>query len=242
MGGVRYAAAMSISLTDAIITVLFAIGLSQLAWLSVMLLRRRISPATITMALPPSIAIWLLLWPLYESPAAVWGGIMVLGLPVLLAYSSNHMFLQHLRIAWSAPASGNSEEKRLPHPWPFVSLLTALAIAAAFFQRAPEFGLGIGLAACLVFPAASLMDKIKYLKLGFPLHPEQTLVGHIGLIIAISIICMWSIHIYHGIEWQRLLIATLVAGMAASVIRGFSPTPVMLPLATLAMGTTLWLL
>jgi hypothetical protein len=240
--GLRYAAAMSASSIDIIITVLFAIGIAQLAWLSVVLLRRRLPPESISMSISPMIAIWVLLWPLYEAPASIWIGIIVMGMPILIAYSSNHIFSQHLRIAWSGPIQREVQEGELPHMWPAVALITAIAIAAAFFQRAPEFGLGIGLSACLAFPAASLLDRIKHFNLGFPLHPEQTLIGHIGLIIAVSVICMWSIHIYHGIEWQRLLIATLIAGMIASVIRGFSPLMLMLPLATLAMGTTLWLL
>ena len=238
----RYAAAMFTIGIDAIITVLFAVGLLQLVWLSVMLLRKGIAPSTITAALPPFISIWVVLWPLYEKPMSIWAGIMVLGLPTLMAYSLKQPFWQHLRIAWSGPAPDESERLPLPHMWPFISLLTALVIATAFFQRAPEFGLGIGLATCLAFPAASLLDRVSHLKLGFPIHPEQTLIGHIALIIAVSTICMWSIHIYHGIEWQRLLIATLIAGMIASVIRGFSPSMLILPLATLAMGTTLWLL
>lgn len=224
------------------ITVLLAVGLLQAVVLSVMLLRKGITPSTITAALPPFISIWVILWPLYENPVSIWAGIMMLGLPTLLAYSIKRPFWQQLRIAWSGPVSSKEEKIPLPHMWPFISLLAALAIATAFFQRAPEFGLGIGLAAVLAFPAASLLDRIGHLKLGFPIHPNQTLIGHIGLIIAVSVICMWSIHIYHGIEWQRLLIATLIAGIAASVIRGFSPSMLMLPLATLAMGTTLWLL
>lgn len=227
---------------DAIITVLFAVGLIQLVWLSVMLLRKGIAPSTITAALPPFISIWVVLWPLYEKPASIWAGIILFGLPTLMAYSLAHPFWQQLRIAWSGPVPNEEARGAPPHMWPFISLLSALAIATAFFQRAPEFGLGIGLAACLAFPAASLIDRVSHLKLGFPIHPEQTLIGHIVLIIAVSTICMWSIHIYHGIEWQRLLIATLIAGMVASVIRGFSPFMLMLPLATLAMGTTLWLL
>jgi len=204
-----------------------------------MLLRRGLSPRTICASLPPLIAIWVVLWPLYESASSLWAGIILLGLPILLVYGIRKPFTAQLRIAWSGRAV--TAEKQ-PHMWSFVSMLAALAIAVAFFQRAPEFGLGIGLAVCLAFPVASLLDRIGYLKLGFPLHPEQTLIGHIGLIIVVSLLCTWSIQVYHGIEWQRLLIATLIAGMTTSVARAFSPVGVVLPLATLAMGSTLWLL
>jgi hypothetical protein len=232
---------MFASRIDIIMTILLALGLIQIAWLSVMFARKGIAAATITAALPPFIAIWILLWPLYEAPGTIWAGVIILGLPTLLAYALDNPFWQQLRVVWSGPAKA-TDEQPLPHMWPYISLLTAIAIATAFFQRAPEFGLGIGLAACLAFPAAAIFDKLNHMKLGFPIHPEQTLVGHIALIIGVSTICMWSIHVYHGIEWQRLLIATLIAGMIASVVRGFSPAMLTLPLATLAMGTTLWLL
>ncbi|MFC1567780.1 hypothetical protein ACFL3K_01080, partial [Pseudomonadota bacterium] len=66
---------------DIIITALFFVGLSQLAWLSVMLLRRNIASTTLCAALLPMISIWVLLWPLYEHPIWLWAGIMLLGLP-----------------------------------------------------------------------------------------------------------------------------------------------------------------
>jgi len=223
---------------DIMITALFFIGLAQLAWISVMTLRRNIASDTLCAALPPMISIWVLLWPLYEHPIWLWAGIMLLGLPVLLGFGINTPFWQHLRFAWS----GDLYEGESPQMLPLLSLIASLAIAAAFFQRSPEFGLGIGLAVCLAFPAADLLDRGRYLQLGFPLHPKQTLIGHIGLVISTALICGWAIHLYHGIEWQRLFIATLLAGIAASAARAFIPTHFILPLATLAMGVTLWLL
>jgi len=223
---------------DIIITLLFFIGLGQLAWLSVMMLRRGITSTALCAALPPMISIWVLLWPLYEHPIWIWAGIMLLGLPILLGFTVNTPFWQHLRLAWSGPL--HTDEA--PQMWPLLSLISALAVAAAFFQRSPEFGLGIGLAACLAFPAAELLDRGRYMQLGFPRHPEQSLIGHIGLIFSTALLCGWAIHLYHGIEWQRLFIATLLVGIAASAIRAFIPTHFTLPLATLSMGLTLWLL
>ncbi len=220
------------------ITALFFVGLGQLAWLSVMLLRRNIPSATLSASLPPMISIWVLFWPLYEHPVWLWAGIILLTLPLLLAFSINTPFWQQLRIAWS----GTLHEEKPSQMWPLLLLVTALAIATAFFQRSPEFGLGIGLAACLAFPAADLLDRSRYMQLGFPRHPEQTLVGHIGLALSTAILCGWAIHLYHGVEWQRLFIATLLVGITASVTRAFSPTHITLPLATLGMGVTLWLL
>jgi hypothetical protein len=223
---------------DIMITVLFSVGLLQLAWLSVMMLRRNMHPASLSASLPPMISIWVLLWPLYERPVWLWAGLILLTLPLLLAFTINTPFWQHLRIAWS----GTFYEEEPPRMWPLLSLIAALAVAAGFFQRLPEFGLGIGLAACLAFPAADLLDRSGYTQLGFPQHPEQTLIGHIGLLLSTTLLCGWAIHLYHGVEWQRLFIATLLVGMTASVTRALFPTRVMLPLATLGMGVTLWLL
>ena len=223
---------------DIMITALFFVGLVQLAWLSVMLLRRNIPSATLSASLPPMISIWVLLWPLYEHPIWLWAGIMLLALPLLLAFTANTLFWQHLRIAWS----GRFYREESPRMWPLLSLIAALAIAAGFFQRLPEFGLGIGLTVCLAFPAADLLDRSRYIQLGFPQHPEQTLIGHIGLVFSTTLLCGWAIHLYHGVEWQRLFIATLLVGIAASVSRAFLPTHAMLPLATLGMGVMLWLL
>ncbi len=233
---------MLTSRIDIILTLLFGVGLAQVVWLSVMLLRKHIAPSVISAALPPLIAIWVILWPLYEHSIWLWAGIILLGIPIVMSYGTGFLFWQQLRIAWSGTVPASENGTLLPHLWFYVSLLTALAIAAAFFQRAPEFGLGIGLSICLAFPAAALLDRTEYFKLAFPLHPEQTLAGHLGLIIAISLICIWSIHIYHGIGWQRLLIATLIAGMAASAVRGFSATNMMLPASAMTIGTVLWLL
>lgn len=223
---------------DIMITALFFVGLGQLTWLSVMLLRRNIPSATLSASLPPMVSIWVLFWPLYEHPVWLWAGIMLLALLLLLAFIVNTPFWQHLRIAWS----GTFYEEESPQMWPLLLLIAALAVATAFFQRLPEFGLGIGLAACLAFPAADLLDRSRYMQLGFPRHPEQTLVGHIGLLFSTAILCGWAIHLYHGVEWQRLFIATLLVGTTASVSRALFPTRVTLPLATLGMGVTLWLL
>ncbi|MCF7822132.1 MAG: hypothetical protein K9M17_06815 [Mariprofundaceae bacterium] len=223
---------------DIIITALFFTGLAQLAWFSVMLLRRNVPPAALSASLPPMISIWVLLWPLYEHPLWIWAGIILLALPLIPVFTAGTPFLQHLRIAWS----GVFHEEEPPRMWPLLSLIAALAVAAGFFQRLPEFGLGIGLTICLAFPVADLLDRSGHVQLGFPQHPEQTLVGHIGLLISTTLLCGWSIHLYHGVEWQRLFIAMLLVGISASLSRAFLPTRIMPPLATLAMGVTLWLL
>lgn len=221
-----------------LITALFAIGLGQLVWLSIMLLRRGVEPSVIWRVMPPLLSIWVLMWPLYDDPRWVWYGIFILGTPLLLCYSINRPLLRQLRIAWS----GVDKPAKLPHMWPLASLITALAICAAFFYRTPEFGLGVALSICLAFPAAKLLDYTQQFRLGLALHPQQTLAGHLGLIVFVTLFCGWSLHVYHGILWSQVLVASTITGIVASLVRGLIPAGWNLPTAALAMGTTLWLL
>ncbi|MDX8394864.1 MAG: hypothetical protein R8K22_00445 [Mariprofundaceae bacterium] len=221
-----------------VINILLAIGIIQLMWLSVMLFRRGIVPSTIWQSILPLISLWVLIWPVYEEPQYLWIGIIILGLPILPTYVSKRAFWSHLRRAWSSPTPADSS----PHMWPLISLLMALTFTITLFQHTPEFGLGIALSLTLAFPFATLLDRMQKLKLGFPLHPKQTLFGHLGFIIAIALLCGWSINLYHGLPWQQLFIATTLAGMSASLIRAITPQTLHLPLAATAMTTTLWLL
>lgn len=221
-----------------LVTALFCIGLGQLVWLSITLLRRSVQPTVIWRVIPPLLSIWVVMWPLYDDPIWVWAGIFVLGTPLVLCYSADTLLLRQLRIAWS----GMEQPGALPHMWPLVSLIAALSIAAALFYRSPEFGLGIALSVCLAFPAAKLLDYTQQFRLGLALHPQQTLAGHLGLIVFVALFCGWSLHVYHGIVWSQVLVASTIAGIAASLVRALFPIGWNLPLAALAMGTTLWLL
>lgn len=235
----RHSLALMINLTlNHLITALFAIGLAQLVWLSIMLLRRGVAPSAIWRAIPPLLSVWVLLWPLYDDPIQLWPAIFILGIPLLLCYGSNAAIWRQLRVAWS----GVDRPEGTPHMWPMVSLITALVIAAALFYRAPEFGLGVALSVCLAFPAASLLDDADHIRLGLALHPQQTLPGHIALIVFVALFCSWSLHVYHGIVLNQVLVASTITGIAASLVHALTPTGWSLPLAALAMGTTLWLL
>lgn len=229
---------MSFLTVNHLITALLAIGLGQLAWLSIMLLRRGAEPTVIWQMIVPLISIWVLMWPIYDDPLQLWSGIFLLGLPVLLCYMGNAAFLRQLRIAWS----GVNRPESPPHMWPPVSLIAALSIAAALFYRAPEFGLGVALSICLAFPAASLLDYTRIMKLGLALNPRQTLVGHLALILFVALFCSWSLHIYHGIVISQVLVASVITGITASLVHALTPAGWNLPLAALTMGTTLWLL
>ncbi|MDX8406339.1 MAG: hypothetical protein R8K50_09370, partial [Mariprofundus sp.] len=87
---------------DITLNVLFAIGMLQLAWFSVMLLRRGIHASAIQQAILPLITLWILMWPVYSDPRSLWGGVIALLLPCVLAVSINTPFWQHLRLAWTA--------------------------------------------------------------------------------------------------------------------------------------------
>jgi len=206
-------------------------------WISVMFAKRGVAPKLIWQSSVPLFAIWVLAWPVYTQAIWLWFPIAVFIITALLSHVIKRHFWQYLHAIWG----GFSEQKR-SLPWGVLSFTTALIVAVAFFQSIPEFGFGLALAACLAFPLAELFDRIRHMQLGFSLHPEQTLLGHLALIISSAFLCAWSVHLYHGIHWQQLLIATLIAGIAASLCRALLPQHWNQPAAILAMGWILWLL
>lgn len=219
------------------ISFFFVIGFAQVMYISVMLGRKNIAPTLLWSATPPLLCIWVLFWPVYQNTAWIWFPIGYLTLLALLSPHLKPLFWRHLYQIWA----GNAFQDKI-YPWPFLSFIATLAISAAFFVNIPEFGFGLALTATLSFSLASLLDRIGYLQLGFPLHPQQTLLGHLALIVSSALLCAWSIHLYHGINWQQLLIATFIAGMAASVLRATLPRYLNLPFSILTMGWILWLL
>lgn len=230
---------MQFSESDLVITGLFAVGWLQLMWLTVVLLRKGIAPSTIRQVIYPLCGIWSLLWPAYENPLWISIGLALLPITALLAWQySSQPFWRHLRMAWSEPIEGGKPPRMLP----LASLLIAMAVAAWVFQRIPEFGLGLALSIFFAFPLADMLDRSGQIKLGFPLHPQQTLPGHLALIMAVGIMAGWGLHLYHGLDWRHILTATLLAGMAASLFRALTPQHWNLPIATIGMATVLWLL
>jgi len=213
------------------INILFIIGLGQVTWFLSMLLRRGIAPDVLWQATAPMLSIWVLIWPVYANTWSIWLPVYTLGITLLLIYTVPKPFCLRIRAIWGRP-----------YPLPMLSLITSLSIAMAFFQTIPEFGFALALTICLAFPLADLLDRIPKQALGFPFHPQQTLWGHLGLLISTTFLCSWSIHLYHPINWKLLLMATLIAGMAASLLRALCPKHWNLPFATLAMGWILWLL
>ncbi|HXH71938.1 MAG TPA: hypothetical protein VNI58_03900 [Mariprofundaceae bacterium] len=228
--------------TDLLLNLLVLAGGMQVAWLSAMLVRRGVRPAAIQRMLPPLYAVWVLMWPVYSAAIWVWIGLGLLALPVLLAGMLKQPFWQALRRAWSSPPHQRGSWPAPMHLLPIYYLLAALAMAAAWFQQIPEFGFGLALSFCLAFPAAELLDRAGIVPLKFPTHPEQTLPGHLTLIMGSALLMAWSLHVYHGIDWRPLMIATLIAGIAGSVTRALMPGGLNQPAALLLMGATLWML
>jgi len=217
--------------TNTFINILFVISLGQVAWFSSMLLRRNIAPHTLWQATAPLLCIWVLIWPVYVNTWTIWLPIITLLVAMVWIYASNKPFCLSLQYIWGKP-----------YPLPMLSLIASISIALVIFQNIPEFGFALALTACLAFPLADLLDHIPNQPLGFPFHPEQTLLGHLGLLIASTCLCSWSIHLYHPMNWQLLIMATLIAAMAASLLRALCPRYWNLPVSILAMGWILWLL
>jgi len=222
---------------DHIMSLLFLLGFAQLTWLSVMLAKRNIRPERIWQSSMPLFAIWVLAWPVYAQTLWLWLPIGILTTAALVSHVLRRPFWQYLHTIWG----GFSNQQR-SLPWQLLSFALTLTIAMIFFKSIPEFGFGLALVACLAFPLATLLDRISHMQLGFILHPEQTLLGHIALIISSAFLCAWSVHLYHGIHWQQLLIATLIAAIAASLCRALLPSNWNQPAAILTMGWILWLL
>ena len=240
----------TIATSDVVLSTLVMLGILQLSWFSVMIFRRGAPPATIQHAMPPLLMIWVLMWPVYMDARWLWSGIAALILPAILSVVLKSPFWQHLRLAWSVQRM-DAEPGIYPGLplLPLTHLLTALLITGLWFQHIPEFGFGLALCLCLAFPAAYWMDQLgmglhrhSFIKLGFPAHPEQTLAGHMVLIAISTALLCWSLHVYHGTDWQSLLIATLIASLTASATRALIPGQWNAPAAMSSMGFVMWLL
>jgi len=213
---------------DAMLSLLFALGLAQLAWFSIMLRRRGIEPEPLLRSFFALLALWVLLWPLYAHPPAIFVALGLLLLLVLVAARARGRSARALRRAWSTAREGLR---------PLLSFGLALTLAAALFVAMPAWGLGIALALCLGEAAAETVEAAgRGLRLRFPANPSQTLPGHLLLILVAAICCAWSLRLYLGLPWLALPAASLLAGLAASAARGIAPFPWNLPAMVLAMG------
>ncbi len=222
-------------------TVLLLIGLWQTSMVAVFLLHKGFHPRDIWQATQPMMVIWVFFWPVYQSLAWLWMGLLLWLLLLLAARLIEKPFWLALRKAWS-PHLGAATAGQPTLLAPF-SLWLALLIAATLFEQGmPEFGFGIALSACLSFPLARLCDRMGYLPLAVSLHPEHTLPGQLLLLLSMTILCTWSIHVYHDVDWLLILPAATMAACVASVIRMLLPQWWNLPLAMLASSFLLWYL
>ncbi len=228
---------MMISDSDMLLTALFGIGLIQFLWLSVVLTRKGINPSSIRLYMPPLFTIWILVWPAYENTAMPLLSLSLFVLVIALSTRKNSAFSRHLRLCWHT----TPEQIRQPTPW--LTLLLSLSIAASLFYQAPELGFGVGLSLSLAWSGAEILDKLgRGMRLGLSTNPFQTLAGHLILVLSSSVICAWALQLYHGINWQQFIVATLIAGFAASMIRALIAQGWNMPLAALGMSIILWIL
>ena len=219
--------------TDLILTLLLGIGIMQFAWLSVMMHQRGIAAERILSSIPPLFAIWVLFWPVYVQAESILLGICLLALCISLASTIRMPWFVILKSCWSGSAHGLLD---------IAMFMLALGIAALMYLAAPEFGFGIALSLCMGVPAADWLDRTGIVRLDFPSNPGQTLIGHLMLIAAVGLLCGWSLLIFHDLGWGHVLMATVLAGLAASVTRAMIPEPLNLPLIASVTGITLWLL
>lgn len=218
---------------DISLTLLFAIGLLQSAWLCVAGARRGVPSSLLIRAVWSLTGIWVLLWPLYRNPAWLFAALALMLLTSVAPLWLRADACRSLATAWSDHQGA---------PWPMWMFVVALSLAGVEFTWYPEFGFGAALSLCLGLPLAHWLDRGARGVLHFPANPGQTWPGHIGLMVVIVICCGWSLHVFHQSGWFETLTATLLAACAASAARGLIPHPFNVPLVAAATGGVLWAL
>jgi len=232
---------LPISHADILLTSLFAIGLFQSLWLSVVLVRKGFAPSIVRSSIICMLSIWILVWPAYENTNVVLYSLSLLLLPIAWVSIANrrgeHAFARHLKLCWHTLPSQTQQ----PSPW--ILIWVTLGICAYLFTLAPELGFGLALSFSLAWQAARLIDiSGKGKRLGLLKNPQQTLFGHILFVILTSLVCAWSLQLYHSIEWYHFFIVTMIVGLVGSMIRTLVATGWNLPLTYLGMACILWLL
>jgi len=228
---------MMITNDDLILSAMFTIGLFQFFWLTVVFARKGINPSSIRLFMIPLLGIWVLVWPAYQNTTMPMISLTLLIFPLLLAWRSNSPFARHLRLCW------HTSPKQIRQPTPWLTIMFSFIISAFLFSLAPELGLGVGLSLCLAWSAAELLDRQgSGMRLGLSGNPLQTLASHLVLVLGSSLVCAWSLQLYHSIGWQQFIVATLIAGLIASIIRALIAQGWNMPLSMLGMSLTLWLL
>lgn len=228
---------MLISESDILLTTMFTIGLFQFFWFSVMFTRKGMNPSSIRLFMLPLLAVWVLIWPAYENTIIPLLSLSLFIIPFLFGLQKDNAFARHLRLCWHT----SPEQIRQPTPW--LMLIISFIIAASLFYQAPELGLGVGLSFTMAWSAAEMVDKTGYgLRLGLSTNPFQTLLGHLMLVFGVCLLCAWALQLYHGIPMHMFMVATLIAGLVASMIRALVSQGWNMPLSMLAISLTLGVL
>ena len=217
---------------DTLLTFILLIGLIQLAWFSAMLHMRGIGPGTITAAVPPLLAIWVLCWPLYANPEATLAGIAIIALALLTCGKMDAYWMRALRSSWSVAPHGL---------WPLGLFAAGLAIACAWFILVPPVGFGVGLSLCLATSAANMLDMAYKLRAKSETNQEQTWPGHVAFIAITALACAWAMQVYAKIGLADFLGVTTLAAIATAVARMLAPKIWHPPLIALVLGGMLWL-
>jgi len=221
---------------DIVLSVIVALGMLQMAWFSVMLVRRGATPLVIQQTIPAFLTVWVLMWPVYIDQRWLAVDLCVLFILLLLSCWLKKDFWQHLRIAWGT--------QKLEIEWlPQLHFFIALCMAAVWFQYIPAVGFAMGLSLCVAFPAAHWLDLLSkrygFLLLALSIHPKQSLLGHVVFVgVCITLLC-WSLHVYDGAEWQSYINVVLLASIAASLCRACVPNRWNMPVAVVMMGVLL---
>jgi len=232
----------SVVSSDIVLSGIVALGMVQMAWFSVMLVRRGAPVLVIQTAIPALLTVWVLMWPVYVDKSWL---VVDFGVFLMLMISSqfNTPFFQHLSIAWSHPSGAE---------FPQSQLFVALCIAASVFSLMPAFGFAMALCLCVGFPAAYWADILSQRyglpSLHFSAHPQQSLAGHLLFIALGWLFWTWSFDVYPEFRHQyadgqmiytAALGASAIAALCRARITGLWNMPITLSSMALIMMASL---
>ncbi|MDX8390214.1 MAG: hypothetical protein R8M38_06960 [Mariprofundaceae bacterium] len=221
---------------DVWLTLFLSMGMFQVSWLSTMLHRRGIPAKRIRQSLPPLLTIWVLAWPIYQSPASLWIGLLLIGGLLLLTFLRASHTLCDLSASWSHPSLGLQ---------PLLVLFVTLIIATATFQTSASAGFASALCTFLVPSIVTLVDdwsrRISWLHISQLVNRQQSTLGHIVMFAMTTWITSWAIAVYHQNTIHQELSEAWPVAIAATVVRAFIPSLWAMPAIALVIGILLWL-
>jgi len=198
---------------DLWITLLLIIFIMQYVIMSSMLYKRGIAAESIVACASPVLCIWVLFWPVYQNSLFIPYSMVFIALP-LVAAQWPYAFMQQLKRSWTIADFGFLG---------IITLVLNLSIATLLFLIEPAFGFSIALCLCLASSTANMLDKQQYGRLFLAFNPQQTFLGHLSLIIMVSVLCSWSLHIYFSVPQMATWPIAVLTGLAASLGRALAP-------------------